>query len=311
MKGNILELKDEEQIIDVFKALGSEPRMKIIEVLQNEDMNLNQISQYIDMPASSVTVNIKKLEEAGLIETEYKPGNHGSQKICSLNYDKILINLPGSRDLKDKNLIETSMPIGNYKDFEVTPTCGLASEKGVIGELDDVKSFLNPNHTHAQILWFGSGYIKYVFPNDLPKGSQASKLELSMEICSETSDYDEDWPSDISIWINGVEIGVWTSPGDFGEKRGILNPDWWYFDQTQHGLLKIWKVTEEGTYIDGNKISDVNLADINIEENDFIEVKIGVKKDARNVGGVNLFGRKFGNYKQDIMLRYRYNFNKK
>ncbi|MFW6267206.1 MAG: ArsR/SmtB family transcription factor, partial [Halanaerobium sp.] len=104
MKGNIMELKDEDQIIEVLKALGSESRMRILEVLQNEDMNLNQISEYIDMPASSVTVNIKKLEQAGLIETEYKPGNHGSQKICSLNYDKILVNLPGNRELKDKHL---------------------------------------------------------------------------------------------------------------------------------------------------------------------------------------------------------------
>lgn len=310
MKGKILELKNEKAIIELFKAVGSTSRMKIIEVLQTEDMNLNQISQILDMPASSVTVNIKKLEESGLIETEYKPGSHGSQKICSLNYDKILVHLPGSRELKDENLIETSMPIGNYKDFEVHPTCGLASEKGVIGVLDDVKSFLNPNHIHAQILWFGKGYVKYVFPNELPNDSEPTKLELSMEICSETSDYNEDWPSDITIWINGQEIGTWTSPGDFGERRGLLNPDWWYFDQTQHGLLKIWKIDENGTYIDGKKLSDTTIDELEIEKEDFIELKIGVKENARNVGGMNLFGRKFGNYRQDIMLRYRYKFNK-
>ena len=309
MKGNIMELKDEDQIIEVFKALGSESRMKIIEVLQNEDMNLNQISEFINMPAPSDSEIVQKAEQAGLVKTEYKPGNHGSQKICSLNYDKILINLPGDRELKDKNLIETSMPIGNYKDFEVSPTCGLASEKAVIGELDDVKSFLHPEHIHAQILWFGKGFVKYVFPNNLPNNAQTTKLELSMEICSETSDYNEDWPSDISVWINGVEIGVWTSPGDFGEKRGILNPDWWYFDQTQHGLLKIWKIDENGTYIDGKKLSDITVDELDIVKEDFIELKIGVKEDARNVGGMNLFGRKFGNYRQDIMLRYRYKFN--
>lgn len=306
MKGNIMELKDEKQIIEVFKALGSESRMKIIEVLQNESMNLNQISEFIDMPASSVTVNIKKLEEAGLIETEYKPGNHGSQKICSLTYDKILVNLPGNRELKDKNLIETSMPIGNYKDFEVSPTCGLASEKAIIGEFDTVKSFFNPEHIHAQILWFTKGYVKYVFPNELPTKSKTEKLELSMEICSEAMNYNEIWPSDISVWINGIDIGYWTSPGDFGEKRGVLNPDWWYFGQTQHGLFKIWQVTEEGSFIDGNKISDVTITDLKIEKEDFIGVKIGVKEDAYNLGGLNLFGKKFGNYKQDIMLRYRY-----
>lgn len=306
MKGNILELKKEEKIIPVLKAVASESRMQILEVLRDEEMNLNQISECIDMPSSSVTVNIKKLEEAGLIETKYKPGRHGSQKICSLNYDKILVNLPGNRELKDRNLIETSMPIGNYKDFEVHPNCGLASEEAVIGEFDDTNSFLDPDHTRAQILWFNHGYVKYVFPNKLPKNTEVSKMELSMELCSETIEYDENWPSDISIWINGVEIGVWTSPGDFGEKRGSLNPDWWYFGLTQHGLLKIWQVREDGSYIDGHKISDVNIADLNIEEQDFIEVKIGVKEDAENVGGINLFGRKFGNYKQDMILRYRY-----
>ena len=306
MKGNILELKEEEEIIPVLKAVASESRMQILEVLRDDEMNLNQISEFIDMPASSVTVNIKKLEEAGLIETKYKPGRHGSQKICSLNYDKILINLPGNRELKDQNLIETAMPIGNYKDFEVHPNCGLASEEAVIGEFDDTSSFLDPDHTQAQILWFDHGYVKYIFPNKLPNNAKISKLELSMELCSETIEYNENWPSDISIWINGVEIGTWTSPGDFGEKRGSLNPDWWYFGLTQHGLLKIWQVREEGSFIDGNRISNINVEDLNIEEKDSIELKIGVREDAENVGGINLFGRKFGNYKQDMILRYRY-----
>lgn len=308
MKGKVFELKNENKIINFAKAVSSESRMKILEVLQNEDMNLNQISEVLDMPAPSVTVNVKKLEKAGLIETEYKPGSHGSQKICRLNYDKVLVNLPGSRELKDQNLIETSMPIGNYKDFEVKPTCGLASEKGVIGILDDENSFLNPDHTNAQILWFGDGYVKYVFPNKLPKDTDTTKVELSLEICSETSDYNEDWPSDITIWINNTEVGTWTSPGDFGERRGLLNPDWWYFGQTQHGLLKIWKVDEDGSFIDGMKISDVTVSDLSITNNEPIELKIGIKDDARNVGGINLFGKKFGNYKQDIILRYRYKY---
>jgi predicted transcriptional regulator len=35
-------------------------------------------------------------------------------------------------------------------------------------------------------------------------------------------------------------------------------------------------------------------------------VRIGVKADARYVGGLNIFGRHFGNYPQDIVLRLRY-----
>jgi predicted transcriptional regulator len=34
-----------------------------------------------------------------------------------------------------------------------------------------------------------------------------------------------------------------------------------------------------------------------------IRVRIEVKPDARHPGGVNIFGRGFGNYDQDIVLR--------
>jgi predicted transcriptional regulator len=34
------------------------------------------------------------------------------------------------------------MPIGAYVDCSVTPTCGLASEHGIIGSLDDLQDIL-------------------------------------------------------------------------------------------------------------------------------------------------------------------------
>ena len=37
-----------------------------------------------------------------------------------------------------------------------------------------------------------------------------------------------------------------------------------------------------------------------------IVVRIGVRPDAENVGGLNLFGRGFGNYPQDLGLRLEY-----
>ena len=37
------------------------------------------------------------------------------------------------------------MPIGAYTRFDVTPTCGLASEDGLIGYLDDPVSFYEPD----------------------------------------------------------------------------------------------------------------------------------------------------------------------
>ncbi|MDX1524107.1 MAG: transcriptional regulator, partial [Anaerolineae bacterium] len=193
-----------------------------------------------------------------------------------------------------------------YVDFQVTPTCGLNSERGIIGLFDDPASFYEPDHIQAQLLWFHYGYVEYRFPNRLPPRAVPGTLRLSLEICSEAPMHHDDWPSDITVWINGIEIGTWTSPADFGGKRGVLTPEWWATRNTQYGLLKMWQVKTEGSYIDGVKISAIRLEDLKITDHDFISVRIGVKPEAANLGGINIFGRHFGNYPQDIVLRLDY-----
>jgi predicted transcriptional regulator len=37
-----------------------------------------------------------------------------------------------------------------------------------------------------------------------------------------------------------------------------------------------------------------------------VTVRIGIKPDARNDGGLNLFGRKFGNYETDLNMKLDY-----
>lgn len=47
----------------------------------------------------------------------------------------------------------------------------------------------------------------------------------------------------------------------------------------------------------------MKIADLDLPQTNHIKVRLGVKEDARNRGGPNLFGRKFGNYPQDIVMR--------
>ena len=55
--------------------------------------------------------------------------------------------------------------------------------------------------------------------------------------------------------------------------------------------------------IDGNKVSLVTLTDVDIRGHSSVKVRIGIREDAVNVGGVNIFGRGFGNYDQDLLMK--------
>ncbi len=196
------------------------------------------------------------------------------------------------------------MPLGLYTQYEVTGPCGLCSREGVIGLLDVPDTFLNPDRMKAGLLWFTRGFVEYQFPNNAKlKKATPKGLEFSMELSSEVPGTAADWPSDIFLQVNGMEVGTWTSPGDFGDKRGVYTPDWWKLAGSQYGKLKNWRVNGDGTYVDGVKISNVTLGDLAIDEHRSIRMRIGVKEDAEHPGGINIFGRGFGNYDQDIVLR--------
>jgi predicted transcriptional regulator len=201
---------------------------------------------------------------------------------------------------------ELSMQVGAYLRFDVDPPCGLASNAGVIGNLDDPLSFYHPDHDRAGLLWFRCGFVEYAFPNPLPTGARPASLELSFEACSDAPNYDENLLSDITLWINDREVGTWTSPGDFGGRQGRYTPEWWSPRDTQFGLLKHWRVDGEGSFLDGERVSGTKIGDLAIPGQCFLIVGLGVKPDAVHVGGMNLFGSSFGDYPQDPQLRLAY-----
>lgn len=292
----------EEEIVTLLKALASVPRWRILQVLSEGSRTVIEVSQELDMPLSTVAAQIKTLEEAGLVRTEIQPASHGLQKLCSRTYDSLTLQLP-YLPTETGNSIEMPMPVGAYSGFQVEPTCGLASPTSLIGYLDDPISFYEPLRVAAGLLWFRSGYVEYTFPNRLQKSSVLTSIVVSMEICSEAPLHNDNWPSDITLWLNGVEVGTWTCPGDFGGQRGRLTPEWWDSKDSQYGVLKRWMVTSEGSFIDGYPLSKVTVQDLGIESRPVITLRVGVKSDAQHVGGLNLFGSTFGNYPQDITLR--------
>lgn len=291
------------EVLHVAKALSSPLRIRMLHVLHQREMNIQNLAKELDILTSTCTMNIQALEKAGLVETEMVPAVRGSQKMCKLIYSEVVLPLVEEEEEKDENTIVINMPIGLYTDFEVHPSCGMISETEIIDYLDSERAFFSPKRGNAQLIWFTHGFIEYSFPVNIPKERVVKSIQISSEICAEFPGYKEDWPSDITMWINSTEIGTWTSPGDMGGKRGRFTPKWWGLENTQYGFLKTWKVAKDGAYIDGIKSTSTKIEDLHLQDDYRIRVSLGIKKDAEFRGGLNIFGEKFGNHPTGIVLQ--------
>jgi predicted transcriptional regulator len=300
--------KGREEALQKLKALASEPRLRILEYLTHPSKlcNLTELAEALEMNLATVTMHINILEEAGLILCEHIPGERGTQRVCGCFFNWLNVHVTPKPSTETGHLLEHSIPIGSYVCFEVTPTCGMMGESKQIGLYDNPDSFYEAERVYAQLLWFHSGYVEYQVSHRLPEHATIESLSLSMEVCSEAPKHHSEWPSDITVWINHVELGSYTSPGDFGGIRGNLTPAWQPADTTQFGLLKTWQVSNKDCQLDSVKVSEVRLEDLRLQERPYISIRIGVKPDAKHVGGINIFGSKFGNHPQDIVLRIRY-----
>ncbi|WP_409342058.1 ArsR/SmtB family transcription factor [Paenibacillus sp. MBLB4367] len=290
------------QIQEVAKALSGDLRLRILEILDEEPLSVSQLTEMLGVAQPTVSINLQMLEQAGLIETA--PGS-GREKLCSRFYDTLLLEIPRKPGGVLSSLESVSMPVGMYSDIAVAAPCGLVGPDGLIGDADDPRSFYLPERSNAWLLWLSdSGYVEYRFPNPVPKGEKLKGIAVSAELCSEAPGYREDWPSDITLSVNGKEIGTWTSPGDFGAVKGVLTPAWWV-GGTQYGQLNEWQIDHKGSLLNGQPCSQVCLQDLELQDDRPITVRFEVKADAVNRGGFNLLGSRFGNSPQDVKLSFR------
>lgn len=297
-----LTIEDPDILAKICHALSTPLRLQIIRLLDNEVLSCLELSKRLGYPMSTISTNVKILEEAGLVISHLLPAKNGSKKMCSLVYGEARITLAHHPVLPESPAkYEVDVPIGNYMDFEVAPSCGLVVDALDPATFDIPNVFLSQERIKAQLLWFRKGYVEYKIP--LGKTNyQPKSISFEMELCSEAPGFNNKWKSDITMWINGIEIGTWTSPADFGDRRGKFTPEFWTMGNTQYGLLTNWCVTEDGTTLNGETLSDIRLSGLDLFHKDFVTMRIGVKDTAANVGGLNIFGEKFGDYPQAIKL---------
>lgn len=291
--------------IQIHKALGSEIRVSILELmLANTSINLNDIAKELNLTNGALTQHIKKLEDVGLIALTKPQDGKNNNKIYKVVYDRLLTEIRIEKG--EKNVYQAEVKPGLYSDFEVYPTCGLASAESVIGDYDDPRYFKDPNHVFAEMVWFAKGYIEYILPSIIPQKQKIDQISISAELASEAPGSNDFYPSDIYFSINGTELGYWTSPGDFGNIRGRYTPEWWSITANQYGLLKTLVINHQGTFIDAIPLSSVTIDDLNLTSDSIIRFRISVPETAEHLGGLTIYGKNFGNFDQDIKLAITY-----
>lgn len=296
-------LEDHELIMKLGRALSVPERLQIMKSLLNATKSVSAISKELDIPVSSVSRHIDVLVEAGLVYVVYKPSLKGHTKYCSQAILEVAVSLELEKMDEKEKAYTVEMPVGMFSHCHIKAPCGMTGAEGEIGPVDNPKTFFSPDRVHAECIWFDNGFISYNFPVDYPQNRQYSEITFSFEACSETMCYNNDWPSDITVCINGIEVATFTLPGDFGGRRGKYTPIYWPVTSTQFGMLKRIKIDEEGVWIDHVFISNkVKYSQLKIGEGTSVRLDIGIKETAEHRGGLNLFGKNFGDYPQAIVM---------
>ena len=154
-----LSLSKPDQLYRLAHALASPVRIRMLQVLRENNLNVGELAQVLDIPMSTAALAVKTLEEAGLIATESQPGARGSMKLCSRRMDSIAIDLQPEDEQRSSTLV-MQMPIGGYSSARgIKSSCGLAGENALIGEMDNPSAFYMPDRFGAQLIWFRQGAL--------------------------------------------------------------------------------------------------------------------------------------------------------
>lgn len=309
-KSRYLRIPDEDdtnKIALLGRALSSPIRIEILRLLNKKPMLASEIADALNLQVSSALVHLKILEEADLLLIE--KSNKGRRNIQWYTYTApkfILLLRDQVGTQKKKTPVIYNIKIGDFIDAEFGPSCGFASESRQLCE-NSPKSMFTPDKHSAQIIWNKHfGHITYAVPNDYID-SQLKSISFSMELCSETNGWNNTYPSDITFFINDVELCTWTCPGDFGDRYGVFTPPWWYSESTKYGLLTNVSVKSDGVYLNQMPVNkNIKLSDLNLNDGNKTTFKIAVKQDAVNCGGFNIFGERFGDYNQAIIFTALY-----
>lgn len=296
-----MELNISNESLPVYKALASEIRLAILHEISLHPITAIELSKKLHLSPPAISKNLKILVEAHLINFEAGPNNH-RKKYIPLVQD-INIHLP-EVIYPEYRTIKQQIPIGNFFNLrDIQPSCGLIGKNSVIQHFDDPSTFISPDRIKAELLYFTSGEIEYKLPINNKIDKNLKMIVISFEAASEFPGSNNNWPSKIGISINKFDVGSFTLKGNPSDVRGRYTPDWWDDHFSQYGQLVQIRINDQDTGINGVKISDISLKDLQYDSTNSLSLKLKVLNQFnRSPHGLTLFGKHFGNYRQDILL---------
>lgn len=306
----MLHIKSLREGYPLFKALGSETRISILDLLiEKGPMRMTAIAEELKITGGALTSHVKALNEAGILTIEQRGGRHGIQKVCRVRDERILIESPIKRP--GLHVYEAELDVGQFVDCQAFSPCGIATTERLLEPQDDPAAFSNPERLKASLLWMKSGYLEYLVPNFIKENQTLTEIQISMELSPDAPEPQQREASDLYLWLNNKEVASFTLQKEEGNAYGMFNPTWWTDSRNQRGTYKLITINDTGAYADGIQISSVKLGDLKIGAAKSIPLRLGAAKDAANSSGFTLFGHGFGNYPQGIKVRMTYDDQKK
>lgn len=166
--------------LPVYKALASPVRLRLIQLLSKEELSVADLAERMGLSATITARHLAKLEQAHIIHFQHR----GHKKIARLKVDQINVHFPETI-YELFNVYQTEVPVGQFTNFSVEPSCGMASRVGYIGKVDNPSYFMDPRRMDAGMVWWNNGYLEYQLPNHLEEGDQLQMIDIVAELGSE------------------------------------------------------------------------------------------------------------------------------
>ena len=195
---------DKTQICNIGIALSSPLRVAILSQLKEGEKSITELAKLNYVSVSSILFHLRLLENAGLVNIVSVENNNRIRRYASISCFTISMIFNSENKPEDEyKIYKSSQRVGEYVNANFGTKSGLITTSEAF-LLYDNKPFI-PERINAELVYTNYGFVEYAFNNDF-KSSVIKDIRFSLEICSETPYYNNDFKSDIVFYLLNIQI---------------------------------------------------------------------------------------------------------